>query len=336
MEVGSLRALPDGRWLLRRFGRRYVLPSELGRRVDAGEAPELDALFSMCADRTQRRSFGPRWKRTVLPGKIVVAAADRVQAAASWPALLALTTAGGLAIALLQANVRDGVVHPVVVGLLVAFCALAHEFGHATALIRGGGQPGDIGVGVMFVVPVLWCDVSEAALLVRRDRVRVDLAGVAWQIGAAGAAGAIVSVWNGPSAVLAVKAVLAAVAWSLLPLLRTDGAWVLADLVGLRDLEAPLPRDAGRRRRRAAAGVRIVAAIVLTLVTAALPWRLRGVAGLLWNGPPGVDAFATLALAAVAVVVSVALGRRVVGLLHLAARDLGCSSLWPARERPRP
>ena len=72
---------------------------------------------------------------------------------------------------------------PVILGVFLV-TALAHELGHAAALAREGWPPGSVGVGLLWVLPVGWCDVSAVALLPRRGRVRVDLAGVAFQLAA--------------------------------------------------------------------------------------------------------------------------------------------------------
>jgi hypothetical protein len=123
--------------------------------------------------------------------------------------------------------------------------AFWHELGHAAALRRGGYSAGGIGMGVLFIIPVLYADVSAVALLPRGDRLRVDLAGVAFQL-AAGGALAWLATWEEVS--LAVPALqlsswlaLAAVCWSLLPFIRSDGYWTLGDLLGVGDLDGPLP-----------------------------------------------------------------------------------------------
>ena len=105
-------------------------------------------------------------------------------------------------------------------------------------MLRRGYAPGAIGVGVLFVLPVLWCDVSAVALLPSRRRVAVDLAGPALQLAAAGARFLtdilLPASRRGPCA-MGAAAALAAVAWSLVPFIRSDGFWALGDLLEIGD-----------------------------------------------------------------------------------------------------
>lgn len=66
-------------------------------------------------------------------------------------------------------------------GLLVAgvVSTTLHELGHGTALLRQGGRPSRLGVMVFYLVPAMFCDVSDAWRLSRpRQRVKVALAGI--------------------------------------------------------------------------------------------------------------------------------------------------------------
>lgn len=225
----------DGRWLLREGGRVFVVPETLGRRLaEGGAEPELEAALAVRPDDgPTTRTFLLR--RELLPAGLVGRLADATRGLAGWPTLALLFSAGVAGYAVGRPPgplVVDPLVWLQAFGLALA-AALIHETGHAAALVRAGGRPGGVGVGLLFILPVLYCDVTAAALLPRADRLRVDLAGLVWHLAAGGALAA----WGGPACTLAAWGVLAAAAWNILPFLRTDGYWLLADALDVSSLE---------------------------------------------------------------------------------------------------
>lgn len=264
---------PGERWLLRDGGRCYALPASLGRRLRDGEAvPGLDAALADASPPPAGRSlwFG----LPLIPARLVVAMAAGTAPAASWGGLCAAALVGAVGYVLTRGAPAASARWPILAaGLLVA--GLVHELGHAAALARGGGRPGVIGVGAMFVFPVLFCDVTAAALLPRADRMRVDAAGVAWHLAAGGALATAGAVGNQPAFTLASWGVLAAASWSVLPFLRTDGYWLLCDLLGVETLESPAPSDAGPGRRLVFGLWRLGSLAFLGVIAAALAGRAR-------------------------------------------------------------
>lgn len=323
-----LEVLPgrDGRWFVRDGGRRFTVPAELAERLDGpgGEGLWRDLLARHAAvhGASARRVRGLWLRVTLLPGGLVRPVARRLIPLAATPALAALALAGVAALILTPRPSPVGAVSwPVILGVFL-LTALAHELGHAAALSREGWPPGGVGVGLLWVLPVGWCDVSAVGLLPRRGRVRVDLAGVAFQLAAAGLVAISAAVLRRPAVALGAYAAVGAVVWSLLPLARTDGYWLACDLFDLPDLAAPIANRPGRGRRLAAAAWRTVTALLLLALLAALPWRLRA-----WLGPPRPDEppLAVAARAALLVVLLVAAARtlhRVGRLLAAAWRDL--------------
>jgi hypothetical protein len=170
------------------------------------------------------------------------------------------------------------------VGLgLFLLTAIWHELGHAAALRHEGLPAGPVGLGLLLVLPVLYCDVTLVGLLPRRGRLRVDVAGVAFQLAAGGLllAGGVLLAW--PPGRLAGLSVLAAASWSLLPFVRTDGHWILCDLLNRRDLVAPLAASAAgaeAARDRMIWPVlslmvyRLAYVLFLLMIAVGLPWRL--------------------------------------------------------------
>ncbi|RKZ12310.1 hypothetical protein DRQ50_12120, partial [bacterium] len=166
-------------------------------------------------------------------------------------------------------------------GLLLV-TTMVHELTHAAALLRGGYPPGPVGMGVVFVMPVLWCDVTPVALLPRGDRLKVDLAGPAVQLGLAGILAVTGRWYLWPAASLAATAALAAVLWSLLPFIRSDGFWFLSDLSGLGDLDRPpLPGDTPVARRILLT-YGLLQGCFMLLVGSSLAWRLAARGGYWW------------------------------------------------------
>jgi hypothetical protein len=165
---------------------------------------------------------------------------------------------------------------------LFLLTALWHELGHAAALARSGYPPGGIGAGILFVIPVLFADVSALGALPRSGRLRVDVAGVVFQLAAGGLfmAG---SLWPQLSPriaqvlVLGGSSALLAVVWSLLPFLRSDGYWLLCDLLKLDDLDRTpaLPLAPGLRLFLII--YQLSHAAFLLGVGIILPWRISGV-----------------------------------------------------------
>ncbi len=138
---------------------------------------------------------------------------------------------------------------------LVLLGALIHEFGHAGALARHGQAAGAIGGGLYLgVIPVFYADVSRAWRLSVPARVAVNLGGVYFQAIYATAlmlAGAI-----GPSPALQMAGALSVVLalTQFLPFARTDGYWVLSDVLGDPRLGRFEPGLFAQARQAGAAG----------------------------------------------------------------------------------
>lgn len=234
-----------------------------------GLAPgEAAALLAHADSPGPRR--GPRRRAVLVPASVVGrAAAGAVRAAHP----LALAPAALLGAALVHSAPPAGAAAMVAVLALVLAGAFVHELGHAAALARAGYPPGDLGVGLMLIVPVMWCDVSAAALLARPGRMAVDAAGPAFQAAYAGLLAAAALALPGPAAAVCARAAhwsLALALWSLAPIARNDGAWLVADAVG-----ADQPRRRPRRGDRPAvaaalAAMRLAEAALLVAAVRAL------------------------------------------------------------------
>lgn len=134
---------------------------------------------------------------------------------------------------------RAVVAHPILILATIALTvlsALFHEFGHAAGCRYGGGRPGAIGVGLYLVWPSFYTNVTDAYRLNRAGRLRTDLGGFYFNGIYVLAMGGIYSATGFQPLPLVVVLVHVEVLQQLLPLVRVDGYFILADLVGVPDL----------------------------------------------------------------------------------------------------
>lgn len=300
---------PRGPWLVRRGGRHLGVSAALGARLQAWDGTRLppdllraalvravrgsgvpgsvgEHLAARLLEGPRRsRGRGPWLRAPLLPAGWVAALARPLVGLAGTRSLIGLAVVGAVGLAWAWPLSTAGRYGPAVwlpaAGLALA-TSLLHEFAHAAALLRGGYPPGAVGVGVVFVLPVLWCDVTAVALLPRSHRLRVDLAGPAVQWALAGALAAVGRLGSWPPATLAAGVALAAVAWSLLPFIRSDGFWFLSDLSGTGDLDRPAGPDDSRRQRLLLVTYRLAHKGFLLLLGSTMAWRFAARGGYWW------------------------------------------------------
>ncbi|MEV5506833.1 hypothetical protein [Streptomyces orinoci] len=138
-----------------------------------------------------------------------------------------------------------------VIGLAIASCAF-HELGHGAACRYGGVRPGAMGCGIYLVWPAFYTDITNSYRLSRAGRIRADLGGVYFNaLFAVGLLGCYALTGFQPLLV-AILSVNLEIIQQLLPTLRFDGYYIVADLVGIPDLFkyiAPILRRVLLRRR---------------------------------------------------------------------------------------
>ncbi|MFP5312353.1 MAG: MinD/ParA family protein, partial [Actinomycetes bacterium] len=120
-------------------------------------------------------------------------------------------------------------------GMLTAG-AVIHELGHAAACRYGGARPGAIGVGLYLVFPAFFTDVTDSYRLKRTGRIRTDLGGLYFNcLCLLALGGAYLATGQGlfllTAAVMHIEMIQ-----QLVPTLRLDGYFVLADIAGVPDL----------------------------------------------------------------------------------------------------
>lgn len=118
-----------------------------------------------------------------------------------------------------------------------------HELGHAYTAVRYGCHVRTAGVAFMAFVPMLYTDVTDAwKLPLRKQRIHIDMAGIYVECAVAGLC---LFLWaflpDGPMRsavfVLATVSIFMSFVVNLNPFMRFDGYFVLADLIGVPNLQ---------------------------------------------------------------------------------------------------
>jgi putative peptide zinc metalloprotease protein len=136
---------------------------------------------------------------------------------------------------------RQALQQPVLMLLLVALVVLAagwHEFGHAAGCAYGGACPGVMGAGIYLAYPAFYTDVTDSYRLDRRGRLRTDLAGVYFNTLFVLATAALYAATRWEALILVIVVQHIEIAHQLLPFLRLDGYYIVADATGVPDLFA--------------------------------------------------------------------------------------------------
>ena len=162
-----------------------------------------------------------------------------------WPPilLLALGAAVGAQVWLyfvhgVGGGVHDALYAPGLMLLAIAAVVIAagfHELGHAAALRYAGGEVKAMGVGVYLVYPAFYTDVSDNYRLGRWARIRTDLGGFYFNLLFVLAMMALYVATGHEFLLLVVVLINLEIVHQLLPFVRLDGYWVLADLTGIPD-----------------------------------------------------------------------------------------------------
>src|SRR5581483_6821439 len=151
----------------------------------------------------------------------------------------------GIAQALRQSIYHPGLFLPLF-GAVVLTAAF-HEIGHAAACRYGGGHPGKMGCGIYLAWPAFYTDVTDAYRLGRRARLRTDLGGVYFNVVVVLATTALYFATGFEPLLLLIVIQHFEIAHQLLPVVRLDGYYIVADLTGVPDLFArigPILRSA--------------------------------------------------------------------------------------------
>jgi putative peptide zinc metalloprotease protein len=188
-----------------------------------------------------------RLRGTLLPARGTRAVA-RLMAPVFYPPLVVVALAAFVALDVVligRASLTDALgqvfATPVfLLGLLGILTAggLIHEMGHAAACHYGGARPGVIGVGVYLVFPAFFTNVTDSYRLGRAGRVRTDLGGLYFNVWCVLVLGGSYLITGNGLFLLALLLMQIEMVQQLIPTVRFDGYFVLADLAGVPDLFA--------------------------------------------------------------------------------------------------
>jgi putative peptide zinc metalloprotease protein len=143
----------------------------------------------------------------------------------------------GVAQALRQALYHPGLFLPLLAAVVVS--AAFHEIGHASACRYGGARPGRMGCGLYLAWPAFYTDVSDTYRLSRRGRLRTDLGGVYFNVVVILITTVVYAVTHNLQALLLLVVIEhMEIVHQLLPVIRLDGYYIVADLTGVPDLFA--------------------------------------------------------------------------------------------------
>lgn len=140
----------------------------------------------------------------------------------------------------IRQTIEDPVTFLLVAGLVICSAAF-HEIGHASACIVSGGHPGRMGAGIYLAWPAFYTDVTDAYRLPRSGRLRTDLGGIYFNaVFVLAVAGGYLGTHFEPLLLVAFL-LQVEIVQQLLPFLRLDGYYVLADIAGVPDLFRRIP-----------------------------------------------------------------------------------------------
>ncbi len=207
-------------------------------------AAKLDEVLSVLREAELRAARNPLprgfWLRIRLASSAVVARACRPLTWLFQPAAAALVLAG-IAAAIAAFFHRSLSTVPAAHGYWSAYglfflSLLLHELGHAAACQRFGAQPAEIGFTFYLLFPALYSDVSSAWRLRRWQREIVDLGGAYFQFAVGAVYVAAFLAGAGEMFRSAFLMILYTNLFSLNPVFRFDGYWLVADALGVTNL----------------------------------------------------------------------------------------------------
>jgi putative peptide zinc metalloprotease protein len=230
-QVGRQLAADDVQYLIE----EKLIPLGVAEAPD-GREPDVEAADPLLALRLRKGVISER----------VVGMLARVFSPLFWPPILLAGIAGFVAFDLwlffshgLAAGAREALYRPglllMTIGMIV-LAAFFHELGHAAGCRYGGARPGVMGVGLYIVWPAFYTDVTDAYRLSRGGRLRTDLGGVYFNALFVLMLGGVYAVTGLESLLLVALLVQFEMVHQMLPFLRLDGYYVVADLVGVPDL----------------------------------------------------------------------------------------------------
>jgi len=114
--------------------------------------------------------------------------------------------------------------------------AMVHEFGHSCAAMKYGVEPGNIGFGIYFMMPVFYSDVTNVWKIDRKKRVIVDLGGMYFQSLFTFILLIIATIINNKYMFVAISIITINNINNFNPFIKLDGYWMFSDAIGIPNL----------------------------------------------------------------------------------------------------
>lgn len=119
---------------------------------------------------------------------------------------------------------------------VLIFSYITHELGHAAASHRYGIPVKKIGLGLYFIFPVFFADISKAWSLSVGKRTIINVGGTYFQLLYLAGVALYASITDSQIAIYAIYIILNSIIISLSPFLRFDGYWIYSDIFKLPNL----------------------------------------------------------------------------------------------------
>lgn len=126
---------------------------------------------------------------------------------------------------------------------LLLLSGLIHELGHTSACRHFGCPHGGIGFGLYFIFPAWYADVSKAWRLSRKQRAVVDLGGVYFQALLLILIDAYALASGNEFILKLIWLITFAMLFTLNPVFKFDGYWLLSDLSGRHNLHQQVQKS---------------------------------------------------------------------------------------------
>ena len=129
------------------------------------------------------------------------------------------------------------------IAIVIFVLITIHEFAHGLALKHYGGKVEEMGFLILYFIPAFYCNVSDAWMLKKRERIRVTLAGayvqlflwavatIAWRLLAT-------ETIAGRICLIAIAFTAIQTVFNFNPLIRLDGYYLLSDFLEVPNLRS--------------------------------------------------------------------------------------------------
>jgi len=200
------------------------------------------SLFDHTPDPKAKTPFS--FSRRLFPARVIRPLSTRLTWIFSWWFFVGLTAALALveyvaftsSLAVIHARMAPGEVAAFY--LCIVGGSLFHELGHAAACQRYGCEHGDVGFGMYFIFPAFYTDVTKAWRLPPLKRAVIDAGGVYFQCILVVALGAHFLLTESPTSLRLIWLTHLMMLFTLNPIFKMDGYWLLTDLGGMTNLHA--------------------------------------------------------------------------------------------------